>query len=144
MCGGHGLWRLFPAAAQQPGQGHHQDGSAHDDTQRGDVESAVKTLYARGEIDRGTFQRLMEMAQAGYLTHADLASVRRATSSARKGVHGPERPETASTEEKRLRETIRLAEENARRVTTDEERRAFLEIKQGAQYRLEELERSER
>jgi hypothetical protein len=143
MCGGHGLWGWL-----QPGEHDHHDGydrhisGSHVGGAPNDVGREVKTLYARGEINRETFQRLMDMAQDDYLTHEDVGRIRRAVDGRRAapdaGLH-----RESDSEEARLRHKIRAAGENARRATTDEERRAFLEIKQGAQYRLEELGRGE-
>jgi hypothetical protein len=141
MCGGHGLWGWL-----QTGEHDHRDdydrhiSRLYESDVPGDVEREVKTLYARGEINRETFQRLMDMAQDGYLTHEDVGRIRRAVDGRQAapdaGLH-----RGSDSEEARLRQKIRAAGENARRATTDEERRAFLEIKQGAQYRLKELER---
>jgi DNA repair ATPase RecN len=41
------------------------------------IEQELKTLYARGEIDSGTYHRLMEMAQNGQLGWDDLNRVER-------------------------------------------------------------------
>lgn len=44
---------------------------------RGDVEQEVKVMYARGDIDAETFQRLRTLARSGELSRSDLARVRR-------------------------------------------------------------------
>lgn len=71
---------------------------------RADIETEVKVLYARGELDVETYHRLIELAQNGQLDWEDLA---RFQASPRNAATGPTRAETTAFPRKRSSEIVR-------------------------------------
>jgi len=157
MCGNHGVGHLIGRLDdRQPKAWHDHSGDGGNRASlRADVEQEVKLMYARGDIEADVFHRLMEMVQAGQLGLGDLA---RMQSQGSRGIQTDEpraaghssplamRPGTAPTlrrlevEADRLRGEARIAEEKAEAVQSKEDVLAWLEVKQGALYRLLELE----
>jgi chromosome segregation ATPase len=74
MCGGHGTYRILGSLiddtlyerSHNGGQGDYRRDS------RGEIEQEVKLMYARGEVDSGTYHRLIDLAQSGQLSWDDL------------------------------------------------------------------------
>jgi prefoldin subunit 5 len=115
------------------------------------IEQEVKILYARGEIDSGTYHRLMEMAQNGQLGWDDLNRVeRKSLASATQEQPSPRKRDaeivghlnklyshrkqleksrqetenvlqTLEKEASRLQDQARVAEEKAQQTIADEE-----------------------
>lgn len=77
MCGGHGTYRILGnliddtlyERSRYVEQGEYRRDS------RAEVEQEVKLMYARGEIDSGTYHRLIDMAQSGQLNGEDLRRI---------------------------------------------------------------------
>lgn len=77
MCGDDGTYRYLGKLIDHSLNEASQRGSELQRNPGSGLEQEVKTLYARGEIDSGTYHRLMEMAQNGQLSWDDLNRVER-------------------------------------------------------------------
>lgn len=77
MCGGHGTYRILGNLIEDTyyGHSHYMDNEAYRHDSGADIEQNVKLLYARGEIDSGTYHRLIDMAQSGQLRWSDLKRI---------------------------------------------------------------------
>lgn len=157
MCGDHGVGHLVGRLDdRQPRAEHgHSGGGAYGANLHADVEQEVRLMYAWGDIEADVFHRLMEMVQAGQLTLGDLAHMQsqmsrevqtdqaRAADRSSQLATPPEtnhRLRRLEVEADRLRGEARIAEEKAEAAQSKEDVFAWLEVKQGALYRLVELE----
>ena len=77
MCGSDGTYRYLGKLIDDTLNEASQRGSELQSNSGSGIEQEVKTLYARGEIDSGTYHRLIEMAQNGQLGWEDLNRVER-------------------------------------------------------------------
>ena len=79
MCGGHGAFRiigkLVDETLDEQSQLLSQDVRKKDTSS--DIEQEVKIMYASGEIDSGTYHRLIEMARKRQLNWDDLEQIQR-------------------------------------------------------------------
>ena len=93
---GHGMFRILERLMDEALDEQRRQRGDYDrlTDPRADIEQEVRIMYARGDINADTFQRLMEMAQSGQLSWSDLARVR--SEGAVK-----ERPEQKAPERKR-------------------------------------------
>jgi hypothetical protein len=134
MCGGHGLHHLIGTLAAAPTA--QPDDNTHD----------VKLMYAQGSIDTETFHRLMTMAQGGYLSRQDLLHIgetlsQRTPLSLKTGPDDPRLSEL-ETQWSRLQAQAEDAEKDAQKANlTDDQIRAYLEIRQGALFRAQAIQR---
>lgn len=144
MCGGNGLYHLVGALAVAPA------------VQPTNVIHDVKLMYAQGVIDTETFHRLITMAQGGHLTREDLHHIGQRTQqrTPRPVMAGPAghedhgahpdntRLSELETQLARLQAQAEDAQQDAQRAhLTDEQIRAYLEIRQGALFRAEVTQR---
>ena len=77
MCGGHGAYRFLGNLMDDTFYEHsrYMDRPAHKLDSLAEIEREVKLMYARGEIDSGTYHRLIDMAQGGQLNWSDLDQI---------------------------------------------------------------------
>lgn len=142
MCGGDGLYHLIGTLTAAPA------------SQPADVTHAIKMMYAQGDIDTETFHRLMTMEEGGYLSREDLLRMRETVQRSANLAAGPGMPQVDAANNQpldtplqeieiqlsRLLAQAEDAELAARRPgLTDEEIRAYLEIKQGALFRAQTI-----
>ena len=100
------------------------------------VEQEIKRMYARGNIDRQAYYRLLDLAQNGGVHVDDLPHLHKRLRS----VPSIDSGLSLEREAQQLREKARRAAEAAFRATSHEEIQAQLEIQQGALYRLQDIE----
>jgi chromosome segregation ATPase len=122
MCGGHGTYRIL---------GNLIDDTRYEDSRyigrgeyrrdlRAEIEQEVKLTYARGEIDSGTYHRLIDMAQSGQLSWDDLNRIERTP-----GAAGAQEQRTPPKRDAEIVSSLnqlythRKQLENARRETED-------------------------
>ncbi|MEA3439472.1 MAG: hypothetical protein U9R58_04240 [Chloroflexota bacterium] len=81
MCGGHGAYRIIGRLIDQTldEQSHLLDPDVRRKDTRRDIEQEVKIMYASGEIDSGSYHRLIEMARKRQLNWDDLEQIQRRT-----------------------------------------------------------------
>lgn len=81
MCGGHGAYRIVGRLIDETlnEQSHLLDPSVHKKDTSLDIEQEVKIMYASGEIDSGSYHRLIEMARKRQLNWDDLEQIKRRT-----------------------------------------------------------------
>lgn len=79
MCGGHGAFRIIGRLVDETlnEQSHLIDTNVRKKDTKLDIEQEVKIMYANGEIDSGTYHRLIEMARQGQLNWDDLEHFQR-------------------------------------------------------------------
>lgn len=83
MCGGNGNYRdLGSLIGGTLNELTYQEGELRRNSVNG-IEQELKIRYARGEIDSGTFSRLLEMAKNGHLGWDDLNQVEKNLPSSR-------------------------------------------------------------
>ena len=89
MCGGHGTYRILGNLIDDTlyERNRYMDRGDYRRHPREEVEQEVKLMYARGEIDSGTYHRLIDMAQSGQLNWEDLRQIDKI-------------PQTATTQER--------------------------------------------
>ena len=77
MCGGHGTYRILGNLIDDTlyERSRDVDRGEYGRDSRAEVEQDVKLMYARGEIDSGTYHRLIDMAQSGHLNWEDLRQI---------------------------------------------------------------------
>lgn len=77
MCGGHRTYRILGNLIDDTlyERSRFVDRSEYHRDSRAEVEQEVKVMYARGEIDSGTYHRLIDMAQSGQLNRDDLRQI---------------------------------------------------------------------
>jgi prefoldin subunit 5 len=77
MCGGHGTYRILGNLIDDTlyERSRDVDRGEYGRDSRTEVEQDVKLMYARGEIDSGTYHRLIDMAQSGLLNWEDLRQI---------------------------------------------------------------------
>lgn len=77
MCGGHGAYRFLGSLMDEPLYEHsyYIGRPEYRRDSREEIEQEVKLMYARGEIDSGTYHRLIVMAQSGQLSWSDLDQI---------------------------------------------------------------------
>lgn len=74
MCGGHGTYRFLGNLIDDRLSEHsrYMGRPEYRPDSRTEIEQEVRLLYARGEIDSGTYHRLIDMAQSGQISWDDL------------------------------------------------------------------------
>lgn len=79
MCGGHGTYRILGNLIDDTlnERSHYIERGERRRDPQAEIEQEVKLMYARGEIDSGTYYRLQDMAQSGQLSWSDLNQVER-------------------------------------------------------------------
>ena len=84
MCGGHGTYRILGNLIDDThyGHSHYWDKEEYRRDSGAEIEQKVKLMYARGEIDSGTYHRLIDMAQSGQLSWNDIKRIGRAPGAA--------------------------------------------------------------
>lgn len=77
MCGGHGAYRFLGELMDESLYEHsrHMERPEYRCDSWEEIEQEVKLRYARGEIDSGTYHRLIDMAQDGQLSWSDLDQI---------------------------------------------------------------------
>ncbi|MCZ7574364.1 MAG: hypothetical protein M5U01_37920 [Ardenticatenaceae bacterium] len=97
MCGpDRTIYRWMDDALGERHHGHHHADHRRDSL--ADIEQEVRVLYARGDIDAGTFHRLKTLARSGELNWSDLARLRHdAAAPARREEPRLPRPRDAAT-----------------------------------------------
>jgi DNA repair exonuclease SbcCD ATPase subunit len=77
MCGGHGAYRFLESLMDDTFYEHsrYMDHPAHRRDSLAGIEQEVKLMYARGEIDSGTYHRLIDMVQGGQISWNDLDQI---------------------------------------------------------------------
>lgn len=103
------------------------------------VEQEIKRMYARGDLDRQCYWRLLELAQTGSVHMEDLPTIAKRLQPEESVADIPP-TDSLEYEANQLRDKARRAAEAALRATSPAEIEAQLEIQQGALYRLQNIQ----
>lgn len=98
MCGGHGTYRFLGNLIDDTLYEHSRYPERPEPRRdsRREIEQEVRLLYARGEIDSGTYHRLIDMAQSEQLSRSDLDRIAKTPGAA--GVQGQRTPRKRDAE----------------------------------------------